>query len=203
MGDPRRQRRKHETPRFPWRTDVLQSELKLIGQYGLRNKRELWRHKTTLSRFRELARSLLGMPAEQRQRIEKQLLDRLNRLGILAGTAVLDDVLDLAIEDLLERRLQTLVFSKGMAKSVYQARQLITHGHIAIDGKRVPSPSYIVLRDDEATYRSPITRLDYQSAPKVKANQTCALTPTEENVWRKRHEQESRQVGNCAHLQLL
>ncbi len=150
MGDPRRQRRKHETPRFPWRTDVLQSELKLIGQYGLRNKRELWRHKTTLSRFRELARSLLGMPAEQRQRIEKQLLDRLNRLGILAETAVLDDVLDLAIEDLLERRLQTMVFSKGMAKSVYQARQLITHGHIAIDGKRVPSPSYIVLKDDEA-----------------------------------------------------
>jgi small subunit ribosomal protein S4 len=150
MGDPRRQRRKHETPRFPWRTDVLQSELKLIGQYGLRNKRELWRHKTTLSRYRELARSLLGMPAEQRQRIEKQLLDRLNRLGILAETAVLDDVLDLAIEDLLERRLQTMVFSKGLAKSVYQARQLITHGHIAIDGKRVPSPSYIVLKDDEA-----------------------------------------------------
>lgn len=150
MGDPRRQRRKHETPRFPWRTDVLQSELKLIGQYGLRNKRELWRHKTTLSRFRELARSLLGLPAEQRQRIEKQLLDRLNRLGILAETAVLDDVLDLAIEDLLERRLQTMVFSKGMAKSVYQARQLITHGHIAIDGRRVPSPSYIVLKDDEA-----------------------------------------------------
>ncbi len=150
MGDPRRQRRKHETPRFPWRTDVLQSELKLIGQYGLRNKRELWRHKTTLSRFRELARSLLGMPAEQRQKIEKQLLDRLNRLGILAETAVLDDVLDLAIEDLLERRLQTMVFSKGMAKSVYQARQLITHGHIAVDGKRVPSPSYIVLKDDEA-----------------------------------------------------
>ena len=150
MGDPRRQRRKYETPRFPWRTDVLQSELKLIGQYGLRNKRELWHHKTTLSRFRELARSLLGMPAEQRQRMEKQLLDRLSRLGILAETAVLDDVLDLAIEDLLERRLQTMVFSKGMAKSVYQARQLITHGHIAIDGRRVPSPSYIVLKDDEA-----------------------------------------------------
>ena len=150
MGDPRRQRRKYETPRFPWRTDVLQSELKLIGQYGLRNKRELWHHKTTLSRFRELARSLLGMPAEQRQKMEKQLLDRLNRLGILAETAVLDDVLDLAIEDLLERRLQTMVFSKGLAKSVFQARQLVTHGHVAIDGRRVPSPSYIVLRDDEA-----------------------------------------------------
>jgi small subunit ribosomal protein S4 len=151
MGDPRRQRRKYETPRFPWRTDILQSELKLLGQYGLRNKHELWRHKTTLSRFRELARSLLGMPTEQREKIEKQLLNRLTRLGILPDTAVLDDVLDLALEDLLERRLQTMVFGKGLAKSIYQARQLITHGHIAIAGKRVPSPSYIVLREEEAT----------------------------------------------------
>lgn len=150
MGDPRRQRRKYETPRFPWRTDILQAELKLLGQYGLRNKHELWRHKTTLSRFRELARSLLGMPTEQREKMEKQLLNRLTRLGILPDTAVLDDVLDLALEDLLERRLQTMVFSKGLAKSIYQARQLITHGHIAIAGKRVPSPSYIVLREEEA-----------------------------------------------------
>lgn len=150
MGDPRKQRRKYETPRFPWRTDILQSELRFLGQYGLRNKRELWRHKTMLSRFREIARSLRGMPAEQRERMEKQLLNRLNRLGILPETAVLDDVLDLALEDILERRLQTMVFSKGFAKSVYQARQLITHGHIAIDGKRVSAPSYLVLRDDEA-----------------------------------------------------
>jgi len=150
VGDPRKQRRKYETPRFPWRTDILNSELRLVGQYGLRNKRELWRHKTTLSRFREIARSLLGMPAKQRQRMEKQLLDRLKRLGILPETAALDDVLDLSLEDLLERRLQTMVFNKGLAKSVYQARQIITHGHVAIDGKRVPSPSYIVLRDEEA-----------------------------------------------------
>ncbi len=82
--------------------------------------------------------------------MEKQLLNRLNRLGILPETAVIDDVLDLALEDILERRLQTMVFSKGLAKSVYQARQLITHGHIAIDGKRVSAPSYLVLRDEEA-----------------------------------------------------
>jgi len=150
MGDPKKQRKKYATPRFPWRTDVLQSELKLQGQYGLRNKRELWRHKTEISRFREIARSLLGMPAEQRERMEKQLLERLNRLGILPETAVLDDVLDLTIEDILERRLQSMVFSKGLTKSIFQARQLITHGHIAIEGKRVPTPSYLVLRDEEA-----------------------------------------------------
>jgi small subunit ribosomal protein S4 len=82
--------------------------------------------------------------------MEKQLLNRLNRLGILPETAVLDDVLDLSLEDILERRLQTLVFSKGLAKSIFQARQLITHGHISIGGRRVPSPSYLVLRDEEA-----------------------------------------------------
>jgi len=150
MGDPKKQRKKYETPRFAWRTDTLQSELKLLGQYGLRNKRELWRHETTLSRYREIARSLLGMPAEERKKPEKQLLDKLNRLGILPETAALDDVLDLAIEDILERRLQTIVFNKGLAKSIHQARQLITHGHIAIEGQRIPSPSYLVLRNEEA-----------------------------------------------------
>jgi len=150
MGDPKKQRKKYETPRFAWRTDALQSELRLLGQYGLRNKRELWRHETTLSRFREIARSLLGMSAEERKKPEKQLLDRLNRLGILPETAALDDVLDLTIEDILERRLQTIVFNKGLAKSIHQARQLITHGHIAIEDKRVPSPSYLVLRNEEA-----------------------------------------------------
>lgn len=149
MGDPRKQRKKYETPRFPWRIDVLQAELKLLGQYGLRNKRELWRHKTTLSKFRGIARSTLGMPEKEGEKLKKQLLNRLNRLGILLETAVLDDVLDLAIEDILERRLQSLVFQKGLAKSVYQARQLITHGHIAIDGRKITSPSYLVLRDEE------------------------------------------------------
>jgi len=149
MGDPKKQRKKYETPRFPWRTDTLQAELKLLGQFGLRNKHELWRHRTMLSKYRGIARSLLGMTTQQREVLERQLLSRLNRLGILSETAVLDNVLDLSLEDILERRLQTLVFRKGMTKSIYQARQLITHGHIAIENKRVLSPSYLVLKDEE------------------------------------------------------
>ena len=156
MGDPRKQRKKFETPRFPWRTDVLEMELKLLGQYGLRNKREIWRHKTVLSKYRGIARSLLGMSVEERREPQKQLLDRLNRLGTLPETAVLDDVLVLSLEDILERRLQTLVFQKGFAKSIHHARQLITHGHVAIAGRRVSSPSYLVLKEEEAkiTYAS-------------------------------------------------
>ncbi len=160
MGDPKKQRKKYETPRFPWRTDILQEELKLLGQYGLRNKHELWRHKTTLSNFRGIARSLIGKPAEERKKMEDELVTRLKKLGVLHETAVLDDVLDLAIEDILERRLQTIVFRKGLAKTIHQCRQLITHGHIAVGNRWVKTPSYVVTKEEELQIayaaRSPI-----------------------------------------------
>jgi len=149
MGDPKKQRKKYATPRFPWRTDVLQEELKLLGQYGLRNKHELWRHETMLSKFRGIARSLIGKTPEERIKMEEEILTRLKKLGVLHETAVLDDVLDLTIEDLLERRFQTIVFRKGLAKTIHQARQLITHGHIAIGNQRVTVPSYIITREEE------------------------------------------------------
>jgi small subunit ribosomal protein S4 len=151
MGDPKRQRRKFDTPRFPWRKDILDEELKLLGTFGLRNKHELWRHETMLSKFRGIARSLIGRPAEERMKMENELLTRLKKLGILQETAVLDDVLDLSIEDVLERRLQTLVFRKNLTKTVHQSRQLITHGHITLNGRRVTVPSYIVSREEEKT----------------------------------------------------
>jgi small subunit ribosomal protein S4 len=149
MGDPKRQRRKFETPRFPWRKDVLQEELKLLGTFGLRNKHELWRHETMLSKFRGIARSLIGRTPEERMKMENELLTRLKKIGVLQETAVLDDVLDLSIEDILERRLQTIVFRKSLTKTVHQSRQLITHGHITIDNRRVTVPGYIVSREEE------------------------------------------------------
>jgi small subunit ribosomal protein S4 len=150
MGDPRKQRKKYDTPRFSWRQDVLQEELKLLGQYGLRNKHELWRLKTTLSKTRGIARSLIGKPAEERIKMENELLTKLKRRGVLQETAVLDNVLDLSIEDLLERRLQTIVFRKGLSRTIFQSRQLITHGHVTIGNRRVTIPGYIVSKEEEA-----------------------------------------------------
>jgi small subunit ribosomal protein S4 len=165
MGDPKKQRKKFDTPRFPWQTDMLDAELKLLGQYGLRNKREIWRHKTLLSKYRGIGRSLLGMSAEERSKQEKQLLDRLHRIGILAEEAELDDVLDMSLGDILERRLQTLVFQRGLAQSIQQARQLIAHGHISIGGRKVSSPSYLVLKEEEEKLsyspKSPLTDPDH------------------------------------------
>lgn len=191
MGDPKKQRKKYEVPRFPWRTDILQGELRLIGEYGLRNKRELWRHKTMISRFRGIARSLLGMPSEERSKLENQLLNRLHRIGILPETAELDDVLDLNVEDVLERRIQTVIFRRGLAESIYQARQFITHGHMAIGKKRVFSPSYLVLKDDEEKINyAPTSPLNNPDHPVRKASSFAAEKPQAKGITKKEAEGE-------------
>ena len=153
----------------------MQEELKLIGQYGLRNKHELWRQETKLSTFRGIARSLIGQTPEERQKRENELLARLKRIGLLPETAVLDDVLDLALEDLLERRLQTIVLRKGLAKTMQQSRQLITHGHVAVGNQRIRTPSYIVTKPEEPQIAySPSTPL---ANPRHPLRQTITVAP--------------------------
>lgn len=178
MGDPKKQRKKFETPRFRWRKDVLQEELKLLGTYGLRNKHELWRHKTYLSKTRGIARLLISKSETERAKIENELLIKQKKFGILLETAVLDDVLDLTIENLLERRLQTIVFRKGLARTIFQARQLITHGHITIAGRRVTVPGYLVSKGEEnfISY-SPQSAIVDQSHPLRAALTVAAKKP--------------------------
>jgi small subunit ribosomal protein S4 len=178
MGDPKKQRKKFETPRFRWRSDILQEELKLLGQFGLRNKHELWRHKTMLSKTRGIARSLIGKTPEERVKMENELLTRLKKLGILDETAALDNVLDLSIEDLLERRLQTIVFRKGLARTVFQSRQLITHGHVTIGNRRVTVPSYTVSKEEEEQVMySPQSALTNEAHPLRQALSIVAKQP--------------------------
>ncbi|MFH0848734.1 MAG: 30S ribosomal protein S4 [archaeon] len=153
MGDPKKQRRKYETPRHPWRTLQLGEELKLIGDYGLRSKKELWKYGTEISRIRGIARSLLARSPEDRLRTQTDFVTRLGRLGILEENATLDDVLDLEITDLLCRRLQSLVAKSGGVKSPHQARQLIAHGHVSLSDRAITVPSYVVSKDEEASLK--------------------------------------------------
>ncbi len=174
MGDPKRQRKSYETPRHPWRADQLEVELRLMGEYGLRNKRELWRYKTMLSQVRGIARSLLGSPGEQRERLQEEYLSKLRRIGVLPESSNIDEVLDLGIRDLLERRLQTLVFRKGLAKTLFQARQFVSHGHISVAGKVVSVPGYMVNREEEERVKyfphSPISKADHVARKVITAS---------------------------------
>ena len=150
MGDPKKQRKKYESPKFPWSSSELSAELRLVGEYGLRNKRELRRHRYTVSKYRTLARQLLAMPDAERTQLEAQLLTKLQSIKVISDQASLDDVLDLSVTGLLDRRLQTLVFRTGLARTPQQARQLVVHGHISIGNRKITVPSYLVPRDEEA-----------------------------------------------------
>merc|ERR1712080_746472 len=121
------------TPRRPFEKARLDQELKLIGEYGLRNNREVWRVKFALAKIRKAARDLLTLEEKDPRRLFQgnALLRRLVRIGVLdEGRMKLDYVLGLKVEDFLERRLQTQVFKLGLAKSIHHARVLIKQKHI-------------------------------------------------------------------------
>jgi small subunit ribosomal protein S4 len=149
MGDPRKPRKKWEGPKHPWIKERLLKEIQLVGKYGLKNKKELWKAETLARRLRHRARSLLALPEDERAKAQQILIEKLYKMGLVDRNASLDDILGVTAEHVLERRLQTIVYKKGLAKTIYQARQLIVHGHIAIGGRRVTSPGYLVSRSEE------------------------------------------------------
>lgn len=150
MGDPRKSKKSYNRPRSIWTSDQISAELYIVGSYGLRNKRELWKAQTEIARIRNQARALLALSVDVRHEKETQLLNYLSRLGLVANESTLDDVLNLKIEDILERRLQTIVMKKSNLKSPYQARQLVVHGHVSIGNRKVNLPGYLVKREEES-----------------------------------------------------
>ncbi|XGI83348.1 30S ribosomal protein S4 [Halorutilales archaeon Cl-col2-1] len=155
MGYPGKNTKDYETPNHPFQGERISDEHRLVDEYGLKNKRELWDAQSELRDHRREARRILGETAEgtasqQVETARDQLVERLRRLGILRSEGGVDDILGLDVTDILERRLQTQVHRKGLANTVDQARQFIAHGHIAVDGKRVTIPSYKVEVDEES-----------------------------------------------------
>ena len=150
MGDTKNFRRVWKKPKRPLNFDLKMEELKILGTFGLKTKRELWKARTELSRVRNQARSLLALRQDVRDREEPILLKSLSRVGYVEPDATLDDVLNLELSDLFSRRLQTIVQKKFFFKTPYQARQAVSHGHILIGDRIVNIPSYVVSIDEES-----------------------------------------------------
>jgi small subunit ribosomal protein S4 len=151
MGDPPKLRNKYARPKRLWDAERLEHDGTMKKEYGLKCMRELWVMDSELRKYRREARRLLSLSEADRKRDERQVLSKLVRIGLLKDGSAIDDVLGLSVKGLLERRLQTLVVRKGLAKTMMQSRQLITHGFISLGGRRVQTPGYIVDTKQEPT----------------------------------------------------
>lgn len=149
MGDPKTPRKIWKKPKRPLNYNLMMDELKTLGTFGLKTKRELWKARTNLSKLRHQARSLLALRQEIRKEKEPVLINSLSKIGLVDKNSTLDAVLNLQVTDLLSRRLQTIVQKKLYFKTPYHARQAIVHGHVMIGDGIVTIPSYVVKIDEE------------------------------------------------------
>ena len=136
-----------KNPKKPFDKDRLINELRIVGVYGLRNKREVWRVQLTLAKLRKAARQLLTLPQDdpRRQFEGDAIIRRIVKLGLLKeNERKLDYVLGLTINQFMERRLQTLVAQRKIADSIHHARVMIRQRHIAIGKQLVNIPSFMV-----------------------------------------------------------
>ena len=167
MGDPKFPSKHYNTPSHPWQKTRIEQERTLTHQYGLKSKKEIWKADTKVREMRRQARKLTAKANDEQAQKEKTLLlNKLNRLGMLEQGAALEDVLRMAPENILDRRLQTQVYLQGLASTVKQSRQLIIHGHISVEGavNRVPGMIVTKTQEKNITY-SPSSALNSDLHP--------------------------------------
>ncbi|MDD3178002.1 MAG: 30S ribosomal protein S4 [Candidatus ainarchaeum sp.] len=152
MGEPKRLNRLYDVPRMKWNKQKIKADNKIINDYGLKRKKEIWKAETMVRNYRKKARLLLAGRVDDYATRKDELLNRLIRLGIFTKDHKIEDVLKISANDVLDRRLQTLVFRKGLSLTPTQARQLITHGHILVNGKIRKTPSSLIYKDDSISY---------------------------------------------------
>ena len=149
MGDPKKHRKKYSGPSHPWEAARIEKEGIFTKEFGLKNKQEIWKTDSVLKKFKTQAKNLVSKNDAQATREGELLIKKLYSLGLVDENAKFDNILVLETRDMLKRRLKTVVAARGLARSVKQARQFVTHRHITVGGKLVDAPSYIVKRAEE------------------------------------------------------
>lgn len=149
MGDPKKQRRKYQNPGHPWEKGRIEEERVLFREYGFSNKKEIWKMGSKLRNIKSQVKNLVATKGSQAEKERNDLMKRVKKLGLAGEEATFENLLALQLKDILERRLQTIVFRKGLSRSMKQARQFIIHKHILVNGKKLTVPSYIVPKAEE------------------------------------------------------
>jgi small subunit ribosomal protein S4 len=134
----KRQHKKYSRPKRPYEKLRIEEENKIISEFGLKNKKEIWKAEAEIKLIREKAKKLISADKEK----QKKLFEMLKKKGLNVNSIA--DILSLEIKDILKRRLQTLVLKKRMATTPKMARQLVVHKKVLVNCKIINIPSYIV-----------------------------------------------------------
>ena len=154
MGDPKRLNSLYDVPRMKWNKQRILADRKIMDEYGLTKKKELWKAETVVRNWRKRARLLLAGRTDNFEQRKAELMNKLIKLGIFTKENKIEDVLKLSLSDILDRRLETIAFKQGLAVTIKQARQLITHGHVALNGKKRTIPGSLVMVGDVVSYNN-------------------------------------------------
>jgi len=134
----KRKHKQYSKPKRPFDKTRIEEEAEIKKNFGLKNKKEIWKAEAKIKGIREKAKKLISSNKETQQAI----FDKLKKIGL--DVSSIGEVLALDKKDYLNRRLQTILVKKELTTTMKSARQLITHKKVLVDGKAVDSPSYIV-----------------------------------------------------------
>jgi len=164
-------KRKHKSyskPKRPFDKERILEEEKIVKEFGLKNKKEIWKAEAKIKLIREKAKKLISANPDE----QKALFNRLRKMGFEVNSVA--DILSLNKKDYLKRRLQTVLVAKKMATTTKSARQLITHKKVLVSGRAVDSPSYIVPVEFEKD-------ISIKSGSKPKKEKLAETTKSNEN----------------------
>jgi small subunit ribosomal protein S4 len=153
MGDPKKLKKSYSKPNHPWQKLRIDEEKLLMKGYGFKNKQELWKVTSKLNTFKYRIKNLIPKKDAVSELEKKDLVSKLFRMNLVKDNAIPEDVLAITFKDICERRLQTILVRKNLARGIKQARQFIVHGHVMVGEKKMTSPSYIVTSAEEVAVR--------------------------------------------------
>ena len=195
MGHPKFARPKTQTPAHTWKAARIEEEHALKEQFGLKRvggMREIWREKSALRLHRNQAMKLIGRVDSSEGHFAREKTDLVTamvRKGLLAEGSSIDDVLQITVEHMLSRRLQSVVYYRGLAPSMRAARNMIVHGHISIGEQRMTVPGYKILRDEE-------DNLQYSAnSPYLNDNHPFRVEMEQLRITRQSEDEEIEEVG--------
>lgn len=162
-------KKQYETPSEAWDEERIEKEKELIEEFGLSNKREVYKAESELRGLRRQARKAVASDKEDQK---KPLLDKAHRLGLIKTDGEIVDILSLETRDILNRRLQSAVERKGFADTPLQARQRVVHGHIYLDGERVTVPGYLLTQEEEKNLELQMPEQDEEEEASEEAEET-------------------------------